>query len=98
MKLGVQFSVPSKIDIEDIFEYSVQEFGLKVPINYTDSIDETDNRLSQNPFLGLDRSEIKSGLYSFVCREHITFYRIFKTHLHIKRVLHANRDYIKFLK
>ncbi|WP_316912304.1 type II toxin-antitoxin system RelE/ParE family toxin [Aquimarina agarilytica] len=54
--------------------------------------------LSENPKVGKDRSEIKMELVSFPYGSHIIFYRIFKNHIRIVRVLYGGRDLVKFLK
>lgn len=79
-------------DLEDIFDYTVREFGFKQAENYLREIEEVFNFLFTNPSLGRTRSEIKEYLFSFPKDNHVVFYRVLENHIRIVRVLHGSRD------
>lgn len=85
-------------DIEELFDSGVIKFGENQAIKYLEDLNLMFIFLSENPEVGKKRNEIKLKLYSFPYGSHIIFYRIFKKHIRIVRVLYGGRDLIKFLK
>jgi len=91
-----RLSLEAERDLEDIFDYTVQEFGVDLAITYVSDFEEVFMSLVANPELGRKRAEIRNGLRSFVKESHTIFYRILKSHIRIVRILHNSRDIIKF--
>jgi len=85
-------------DIEDLYDDGVKKFGESQAIKYLEELNLMFVFLSENPEVGKKRDEIKMKLVSFPYGSHIIFYRIFKTHIRIIRVLYGGKDLIKFLK
>lgn len=83
-------------DLEDIFDYTFDEFGFDQAEKYLLEIEEIFQNLIINPQIGKKRDEIKQGLYSFPKDNHIIFYRILDNHIRIVRVLHGSRDIPKY--
>ena len=83
-------------DLEDIFDYTFDEFGFEQAEKYLLEIEEIFQNLIANPQIGKKRDEIKQGLYSFPKDNHIIFYRILDNHIRIVRVLHGSRDISKY--
>ena len=83
-------------DLEDIFDYTVDEFGFDQAEKYLLEIEEIFQNLIANPQIGKKRDEIKQGLYSFPKDNHIIFYRILDNHIRIVRVLHGSQDIPKY--
>lgn len=83
-------------DLEDIFDYTLDEFGFDQAEKYLLEIEEIFQNLIINPQIGKKRDEIKQGLYSFPKDNHIIFYRILDNHIRIVRVLHGSRDIPKY--
>lgn len=84
------------VDLEDIFDYTMNEFGFEQAEKYLTEIEDVFQSLLTNPELGKMRNEIKVGLYSFPKDNHIIFYRILDNHIRIARVLHGSRDIPKY--
>ena len=83
-------------DLEDIFDYTFDEFGFDQAEKYLLEFEEIFQNLIINPQIGKKRDEIKQGLYSFPKDNHIIFYRILDNHIRIVRVLHGSRDISKY--
>lgn len=83
-------------DLEDIFDYTFDEFGFDQAEKYLLEIEGIFQNLIINPQIGKKRDEIKQGLYSFPKDNHIIFYRILDNHIRIVRVLHGSRDIPKY--
>lgn len=84
-------------DLEDIFDYTLEEFGLDQAVSYVSSFDDTFNMIAENLEIGRERKEIQEDLRSFVKDKHVIFYRILSDHVRIVRILHGSRDLPKFL-
>jgi len=85
-------------DIESIYDFGLQKFGKDQAIDYLMEMRSYFELLLRNTEIGKQRNEIKQGLYSFPYVSHIIFYRLFKNHIRIVRILHGSRDLKKFLK
>ena len=83
-------------DLEDIFDYTFDEFGFDQAEKYLLEIEEIFQNLIANPQIGKKRDEIKQDLYSFPKDNHIIFYRILDNHIRIVRVLHGSQDIPKY--
>jgi len=83
-------------DLEDVFDYTLNEFGFEQPEKCLLEIEDIFQNLILNPHSGKTRNEIKKGLYSFPKDNHIIFYRILDNHIRIVPVLHGSRDIPKY--
>lgn len=93
--MSKEFYILSEIadeDLEDIFDYTMNEFGFEQAEKYLTEIEDVFQSLLTNPELGKTRNEIKTGLYSFPKDHHLIFYRILDNHIRIVRVFHGSRD------
>ncbi|MBR9910117.1 MAG: type II toxin-antitoxin system RelE/ParE family toxin [Gammaproteobacteria bacterium] len=95
--LFYELSVEADRDIEDIFDYTAEEFGLDQAVAYVNAFDDVFVELLDNTELGRRRPEIREGLRSIAKESHIIFYRILKDRIRIIRILHGSRDLPKFL-
>ena len=86
----------AEFDVDDIFEYSVSEFGMDVAIEYHFGLTALFVQLTEFPNEGKSRGEIKQGLRSIVFVSHIVFYRVLSDHIRIVRILHQSQDVYKF--
>lgn len=93
----VLLSKAADADLEDIFDYTLEEFGLDQAISYVSGFDDVFETISENPEIGRDRKEIIEELRSLAKDRHIIFYRILSNHIRIVRILHGSRDFPKFL-
>ncbi len=83
-------------DLEDIFDYTVEEFGFDQAEKYLLEMEEIFQKLILNPQLGKKRDEIKKDLYSLPKDNHIIFYRILDSHIRIVKLLHGSRELPKY--
>lgn len=92
-----ELSLQAEQDVEDIFDYTLEKFGLEQAVTYTSELEPVFYQLVANPELGQSRHEIRKGLRSVSYRSHVIFYRILKTRIRIVRVLHSARDLPRLL-
>ncbi len=93
----VILSEAADTDLEDIFDYTLKEFGLDQAISYVSEFDDTFETISENPEIGRERKEIREELHSLAKDKYVIFYRILIDHIRIVRILHGSRDLPKFL-
>lgn len=97
LRLSYELSQEADKDLEDIFDYTVDKFGLDQAIAYVSGFEDVFINLTDNPELGHTRGEIREDLRSLVKESHVIFYRILKGRIRIVRILHCSRDVFKFL-
>jgi len=91
-KLFYELSDEADNDIEDIFDYTVEEFGVDQAASYVSAFDDVFAVLTETPELGRKRPEIRAGLRSVPKESHTIFYRILADRIRIVRILHGSRD------
>lgn len=80
------------VDLDEIFEYTFEKFGLNQAIKYLNEIDDAFTKIVDTPQIGRARSELSRGLYSLPVGEHLVFYEIVGDCIRIVRVLYAGKD------
>ncbi len=92
-----QFTEKSERDLEDIIDYTVQQWGVSQADTYLDSLETRAQLLAENPDLGVKREALFEGLLSFLYESHILYYMKRSGGITIVRVLHQNMDPMKYL-
>lgn len=92
-----RLSLEADQDLEDVFDYTLREFGIDQAIAYVNGFEAIFMSLAANTELGRKRDDVRKDLRSFVKGSHTIFYRILKNRIYIVRVLHGSRDVIKFI-
>jgi toxin ParE1/3/4 len=96
--LTYELSLEADKDLEGIYDYTVEMFGVEQAARYLSKFEIVFESLCLNPKSGRGRDEIRKGLRSMSVEHHSIFYRVLKSHLRIVRVLHSSRDIIRFLR
>lgn len=76
------------MDVENILERSLMDFGLTLTKQYYSSLENCLNLLASNPLMGNSADDIRPGYRRFPHRSHIIFYTIPDPHILIVRILH----------
>lgn len=97
MKQQYKLSITAIRDIDKLFDEGLTKFGKNQAIDYLENLNKLVILLSINPEIGKNRNEIKKGLVSFPFKSHVIFYRTYKNHIRIVRILYGGRDLVKFL-
>lgn len=89
----------TKIDLIDIWDYTVRTWSVNQAERYYNQIIETCVSLSKDPQLGKHYSEVNSDLLGFKAGRHIIFYQIIDTQeIFVFRILHEQMDLDSTLK
>lgn len=82
-------------DLNDIWNYTVEEWSEKQADRYYASIKFACTQIGINPELGKEYEEIKSNVYGLRTGKHIIFYQIIsEQEIEILRILHERMDLI----
>jgi len=79
-------------DLESIWLYSYQEWGVEQADQYLRSLLSRFSWLSENPRLGKQRTDIKPDYYCFPEGMHLIFYKITGNGIDIIGIPHQNMD------
>lgn len=84
-------------DLEDIWLYSFEMWGVEQADSYIRSLIARFEWLSINQLSGRKRDDIKSGYYCFPEGEHVIFYKINNSVVDIIGVPHHSKDVVSHL-
>ncbi|MBI1194010.1 MAG: type II toxin-antitoxin system RelE/ParE family toxin [Bacteroidetes bacterium] len=96
--MGVyKLSVAATIDLENVFEYGILQFGIQNALTYMEAMEKHFVLLSDNPELGRGAAALASGLRRFSYGSHSIFYLVIPKGILVVRVLHQSMDYEQHL-
>jgi toxin ParE1/3/4 len=89
-KLLPQYRISPKAtdDLEAIWLFSLQTWGLKQTETYIDAITSTFDFLAANPKIGPSCDHIRTGYRRHPIRRHMIYYRLTPDGIDIMRILH----------
>ena len=79
-------------DLRDIEAYTYDNWGAEQRNLYIRALATAFQQLAEKPNAGRSRPDIRDGLRSYVCQQHMIFYRVTATGVDILRILHHSRD------
>lgn len=97
-ELQVKLSKEFNFDLDDIFQYGVETFGIDQAEKYENEIWQLVERLSHNYLLFPECHHLptKSKMYRWIILEtHLIIYRIATPEIQVLRILHAKRSVTK---
>lgn len=88
----VEFSNSAELDLVEIDEFSVEQFGERVAETYMHGFDAAFDRLRDHPLVAPLRSEFGVGIRCLVHRQHRVLYTVTGEKVLIVRIIHHSRD------
>lgn len=96
--MGVyRLSVECKSDLEHIYEYGIDNYGLSQAQDYLLGLHELFQTLAENVNFGRDASEFYPSLKRFMYKSHMLFYLQTNSGVIIVRTLSQSMDYEQHL-
>jgi toxin ParE1/3/4 len=92
MKLRILFSRQARRDLDDIWQYSVANWGRAKADDYTRAISDTIVFVAGHPGLARDAGHIRPGLFRYVAGSHTIYFRWGRHEMRIVRIIHSSRD------
>jgi toxin ParE1/3/4 len=93
----LRLSRRAEIDLAEIADYTIGEFGLTQARQYRDNINACFKSLADNPHLGRSADELAPGLRRIRLQAHVIFYLHRQDQILIVRVLHHSMDFERHL-
>jgi len=84
-------------DLLNIWLYTFENWGIIQADKYLDQIEESLNTIALNPDIGVNIDTIRQGYKKYQINEHIIFYTIKNSTIHVVRVLGNDMDYLHHL-
>ncbi len=84
-------------DLIAIWIYSFENWGPKQADDYLDQINVALDNIASNPEIGVNIDAIRPGYFKFQVNEHMVFYQLNKSRIHVIRVLSNDMDYVQHL-
>mgnify|MGYP002638412187 FL=1 len=85
-------------DLESIWLYTVEQWGVDQADTYLKSIIKRFDWVADNPLLGKQRDDVKKGYYCFPEGMHLVFYKIINKQIEIIGIPHQSMDIVEYLK
>jgi len=88
----------AKADLKDIYQYGLRQWGQAQSGSYLENIKAQFWSITEQPLMGVERSDLLPGARSLPIESHTLFYRITTDTVEIIRVLHGRQDPQRHLK
>lgn len=86
--------VEAILDLDEVYEYGLINFGLKISNEYLNKIQSVFYLLIENPFIGRLDTRVQPPIRRFETQNHVIFYDINEEFLIIIRILHKSVDFL----
>lgn len=84
-------------DLNNIYQYSLKEFGQTKAAQYIKSLDVTFHKLVNDTNLGNDYGDIRPKLLAYLAASHIIFFKRSENGITVLRVLHQSMNFNRHL-
>jgi toxin ParE1/3/4 len=88
----VKLSPKACADLDSIWDFTAQRWGVPHAEEYLRALGETMKLLAASPRLGLKIDNIRQGYFKFPAASHIIFYRVSPNAMDVIRILHKSMD------
>jgi toxin ParE1/3/4 len=83
----------AETDLDEIWDYTADRWGLDQAETYTRDIWQRIQAVAERPAIGQNCSDIRAGYYKISCGSHFLFYRLIAEGIDVVRILHERMDY-----
>ena len=90
-----KLSGKASVDVEDIYKYTIVNFGIEQARTYLHGLDDCFKALAENPLEGRAADELALELGRYEYQSHVVFYREMEQYTLIVRVLHKSMDFAR---
>ena len=80
-------------DLNEIWDYTEDRWGIDQAESYTRAIWQRIEALAANPSMGEDCSAVRAGYRKIPSGSHVLFYRVIGDRVDIVRILHERMDF-----
>lgn len=87
-----RLSPAAQADLDGLFDYTVQQWGLEQALRYAQAIADACNRLALAPMQSQDCAHVRAGYRCLPVGRHVLYFRVEGGGIAIIRILHARMD------
>jgi toxin ParE1/3/4 len=87
----------AKTDLDEIWDYTADRWGLDQAATYTRDIWQRIQAVAERPTFGQGCSDVRAGYFKISCGSHVLFYRLTADGIDVVRILHERMDYDRHL-
>ena len=80
-------------DLDEIWDYTADRWGLDQAETYTRQIAKDIQKVAERPSLGSECKEVRRGYRQYPSGSHVLFYRTTDSGIDVVRILHERMDY-----
>jgi toxin ParE1/3/4 len=88
----------AKNDLKEIYQYGLRQSGKTQSDSYLAALKDQFWPLTEQPLIGIERSELLPDTRSLPIQSHTLFYRVASNRIEIIRILHGRQDPQRHLK
>ncbi len=93
MKGHFVLSPRAHADLDEIWDYTADRWGLDQAETYTRQLAKDIQTVADSPTLGRECNEVRAGYRQYPSGSHVLFYRLAESGVDIVRILHERMDY-----
>ena len=97
MRPSVELSPKALADLDAIWEYSLQNWGLAKSETYIRGVNVALELVAANPHLARDAGSIRPSLLKYHVGSHVICFRLNDKQIVVSRILHARMDFPRHL-
>jgi toxin ParE1/3/4 len=90
--LKIRLTQTAEQDIEDIWIYTISEWGEDQADNYVALIEKGFSQVLDNPYIGKVRPDVKNGYRALQVKKHLIFYRVGTEFIDVLGIPHIRMD------
>jgi toxin ParE1/3/4 len=83
----------AQADLDEIWDYTADRWGLDQAETYTRQLWKDIQTLADSPTLGRECNEVRPGYRQYPSGSHVLFYRLADDDIDVVRILHERMDY-----
>lgn len=88
----------AKNDLREIYRYGLRQWGQAQSDSYLAAIKDQFWSLTEQPLIGIERTDLLPNTRSLPSQSHTLFYRVTTNRVEIIRILHSRQDPQRHLK
>ncbi|HEY4211777.1 MAG TPA: type II toxin-antitoxin system RelE/ParE family toxin [Steroidobacteraceae bacterium] len=84
-------------DLDEIWEYTADRWGLKQAETYARLLWKDVQAVADKPSMGRECDEVRAGYRQYPSGSHVLFYRLADDGIEVVRILHERMDYTRHI-
>jgi toxin ParE1/3/4 len=89
----VVLSPKAKSDLDDIWNYTLTEWGINQAEKYVRELWASLQRLADNTSISVDISQVRKGYRKSRVGSHVVFFKLTENGINVVRILHRRMDF-----